>query len=306
MRNHVWRGAFSKWSFKMAHNPPRFLEHTAVPQRAGVGLKPEHARDIFDGPAFDGWFEAHAENYMGAGGPPHRFLTRIRERFPLSLHGVGLSIGSEDGLSRDHLARLAAVVLRYQPGLVSEHLAWSSHGAAHLNDLLPLPYTLRTLTRVALHIDDVQVALRRQILIENPSTYIRFQDEELAETEFLRALVRRTGCGLLLDVNNVFVSACNHGFDPIAYLDAFPMEHVREIHLAGHETHTDDPGLLIDTHSRPVSADVWALYAHAISRTGPIPTLIEWDNDVPSFADLAAEAARADRLMGVEATRHAA
>lgn len=277
-----------------------------LPARAGVGLKPEHARDILDGPSSPLWFEAHAENYMGAGGSPHRFLTLIRERHPVSLHGVGLSIGAEDGLSRRHLDRLAALVRRYEPGLVSEHLAWSSHGAAHLNDLLPLPYTLRTLTRVALHIDETQVALRRKILIENPSTYVRFQDDDIPETEFLRALVRRTGCGLLLDVNNVFVSARNHGFDPAAYLGAFPMEHVQEIHLAGHEPHADDGTLLIDTHSRAVASEVWALYERAIARSGPVPTLIEWDNDIPAFSDLASEAAKADRIMGVEAARHAA
>jgi hypothetical protein len=283
-----------------------FALNSTLPARAGVGLKPEHARDIFDGATFTGWFEAHAENYMGAGGPPHRFLTRIREHFPLSLHGVGMSIGSEDGLSREHLGRLAAVVRRYQPGLVSEHLAWSSHGGEFFNDLLPVPYTLRTLGRVALHIDEIQVALRRQILIENPSTYVRFSDDEYPETEFLRALVRRTGCGLLLDVNNVFVSARNHGFDAGAYLDAFPLEHVRQIHLAGHEPHADDPTLLIDTHSRRVNAEVWALYARAIARTGPLPTLIEWDSDLPGFDVLRSEAAKADAAMGVAETRHAA
>jgi hypothetical protein len=279
---------------------------TEIPRRAGVGLKPVHGRDILDGAAFDGWFEAHAENYMAAGGPAHRFLTRVRERYPLSLHGVGLSIGSESGLSQEHLSRLAAVVHRYQPGLVSEHLAWSTHGASYLGDLLPLPYTLRTLSRVALHVDAVQVALRRRILIENPSTYVRYSDHEFPETEFLRALARRTGCGLLLDINNVYVSAQNHGFDPAAYLDAFPLEHVGEIHLAGHEAHSGDPALLIDTHGRPVADAVWALYQRVISRMGPVPTLIEWDTDVPAFDVLRAHAARANAIMGVEEARHAA
>lgn len=277
-----------------------------IPLRAGISLKPEHAPGILEGPAIDGWFEAHAENYMGAGGAPHRFLTAIRERYPLSLHGVGLSIGSEDGLSREHLMRLAAVVRRYEPGLVSEHLAWSTHGGQYLNDLLPLPYTLRTLTRVALHVDEVQVALRRKILIENPSTYVRFKDDEFPETEFLRALVRRTGCELLLDVNNVYVSAQNHGFDAATYLDAFPLEHVGEIHLAGHVPHADDPALLIDTHDRAVADPVWALYSRVIARTGPIPTLIEWDNDIPALEILAGEAAHANQVMGVEGSRHAA
>lgn len=277
-----------------------------IPPRAGLSLKPEHARDILEGEAFSGWFEAHAENYMGAGGAPHRFLSAIRERFGLSLHGVGLSIGSEDGLSTDHLQRLVAVAKRYEPGLISEHLAWSSHGGRYLNDLLPLPYTLRTLARVAIHVDQMQVALRRKVLIENPSTYVRFQDDAYPEPEFLRALVRRTGCGLLLDINNVYVSARNHGFDALAYLDAFPMEHVGEIHLAGHDSPTDEPGLVIDTHDRPVSDPVWALYQHVIARTGPIPTLIEWDQEIPAFQTLRAEATRADRIIGVEAARHAA
>jgi uncharacterized protein len=282
------------------------FDSRTIPTRGGVSLKPEHSRDILEGCGFSGWFEAHAENYMGAGGAPHRFLSAIRERHAVSLHGVGLSIGSEDGLSRTHLQRLAAVVRRYEPGLVSEHLAWSTHGGQYLSDLLPLPYTCRTLTRVALHIDEVQVALRRKILIENPSTYVRFNDDEFPETEFLRALVRRTGCGLLLDVNNVYVSAHNHGFDAAAYLDAFPLEHVGEIHLAGHVPHADDPSLLIDTHDRVVSDAVWALYARVIARTGPIPTLIEWDSDVPTFGALSAEAVRANQVMGVEALRHAA
>jgi uncharacterized protein len=277
-----------------------------IPPRAGVSLKPEHAADIFGPSEFSGWFEAHAENYMGAGGPPRRLLTRIREQFPLSLHGVGLSIGSEGGLSASHLSRLTDVVDRYQPGLVSEHLAWSSHGTAYLNDLLPLPYTLRTLARVALHVDQVQVALRRPILIENPSTYVRFVNDEYPETEFLRALVRRTGCGLLLDINNVFVSAQNHGFDPGAYLDAFPLEYVKQIHLGGHEAHSGDASLLIDTHSRSVSDEVWALYARVIERLGPVPTLIEWDADIPTFADLAGEAAHADAIIGANEGRHAA
>lgn len=290
----------------MPHARHVSFPEVAIPHCAGVGLKPEHARDIFEGVAFQGWFEAHAENYMGAGGSPHRFLTSIRERFGLSLHGVGLSIGSEGGLSHEHLQRLAHVVRRYEPGLVSEHLAWSTHGGQYLNDLLPLSYTLRTLTRVALHIDEVQVALRRKILIENPSTYVQFQDDEYPEVEFFKALVRRTGCGILLDINNVVVSAANHGFDPIAYLDAFPLEHVGEIHLAGHVPHAEDPALLIDTHDRAVADSVWALYARVTARTGPLPTLIEWDQDVPAFGVLTAEAARANQIMGQGTARHAA
>ena len=202
--------------------------------RAGAGLKPEHQRHILEARPDIGWFEVHAENYMGAGGPPHHFLERVRTLYPLSIHGVGLSIGSAQGMVPGHLARLKSVVERYQPFIVSEHLAWSTHDGIFLNDLLPLPYTEATLSLVERHVDEAQTVLRRRILIENPSTYLRFDGEEMPETDFLRALARRSGCGLLLDVNNVVVSAANHGFDPMAYLATFPVEHVGEIHLAGH------------------------------------------------------------------------
>lgn len=284
---------------------------------AGAGLKPEHYRDILEeGPAV-GWFEVHAENYMGAGngagGPSHFFLERIRARYPLSVHGVGLSIGSADGLAPGHLARLAAVVARYEPTLVSEHLAWSTHAGVFLNDLLPLPYTEATLTLVARHVDQVQSALGRRILIENPSTYmciatdLRFEMEQMDETAFLRELARRSGCGLLLDVNNVFVSAANHGFDPASYLADFPVDHVEEIHLAGYtpiET-ADGETLLIDTHNRPVADPVWRLFQALVARIGARPTLIEWDADVPAWHRLAAEAAQADRLLRAAEAAHA-
>lgn len=277
---------------------------------AGAGLKPEHYRDILDGQSGVGWFEVHAENYMGtgngAGGPPHFFLERVRARSPVSVHGVGLSIGSAEGLAPGHLARLAAVVDRYQPVLVSEHLAWSTHAGVFLNDLLPLPYTEATLALVVGHVDQVQSALKRRILIENPSTYLRFAMEQMPETTFLRELARRSGCGLLLDVNNVFVSAANHGFDPADYLADFPVEHVEEIHLAGHASVEVAGGesLLIDTHDRPVSERVWMLYRLLLSRIGPCPTLIEWDADIPPWARLAADVARADRLLHAEEALH--
>ena len=221
---------------------------------------------------------------MGAGGAPHRRLDAIRELYPLSLHGVGLSIGSPGPLDRAHLQRLAAVAKRFEPTLVSEHLAWSTHEGAFLNDLLPLPYTDETLARVSEHIDEVQNALGRTMLLENPSTYVVFAESTWAETDFLREIARRTGCGLLLDVNNVFVSAVNHGFDPDLYLADFPLSAVGEIHLAGYADDTDDAGLplLIDAHNSPVRDAVWSLYATAIRRLGPTPTLIEWDNDVPA------------------------
>lgn len=278
---------------------------------AGAGLKPEHCRDILENRPECGWFEVHAENYMGAGngagGPPHFFLEQIRAHYPLSVHGVGLSIGSAEGLVLGHLARLAAVVERYQPVLVSEHLAWSTHAGVFLNDLLPLPYTEATLALVAQHVDQVQSALGRRILIENPSTYLRFTMEQMPETAFLRELARRSGCGLLLDVNNVFVSAANHAFDPAAYLADFPIEHVGEIHLAGHASIETGDGemLLIDTHDRPVADPVWALYQSLISRIGPRPTLIEWDADVPTWDRLAADMVRARRLLHMEKATHA-
>jgi len=270
-----------------------------IPPRAGVGLKPEHYRDILDGAPDIGWFEIHAENYMGEGGPPHAYLTAVRERYPLSLHGVGLSIGGAGPLDKGHLGRLRALIDRYQPALFSEHLAWSSHDTVYLNDLLPLPYTEETLEPVCAHIDEVQDALQRQMLLENPSTYVAFAETSMSEVEFLRQIVRRTGCGLLLDVNNVFVQATNHGFDASTYLDSFPAEHVGEIHLGGHAEDEDDNGsaLLIDDHGREVADPVWELYAQALARTGPTPTLIEWDNDVPDWPALFAEAQRADAVI---------
>lgn len=266
--------------------------------RAGAGLKPEHQRHILDARPDVGWFEVHAENYMGAGGPPHYFLERIRALYPVSLHGVGLSIGSAGGMTPGHLARLKTVAERYEPFVVSEHLAWSTHDGVFLNDLLPLPYTEATLALVVRHVEETQAALGRRVLIENPSTYLRFEGEEMEETEFLRALARRSGCGLLLDVNNVVVSAVNRGFDPQAYLDAFPVEHVGEIHLAGHAVLDDGEGpLLIDTHDRAVSREVWDLYRRLIARRGPIPALVEWDTDVPAWPILEAEVAQAETVL---------
>jgi len=270
-----------------------------IPNRAGVGLKPEHYKDILATSPQVGWFEVHAENYMGAGGAPHHYLSAIRERYPLSLHGVGLSIGSDGPLDVGHLQRLRALIDRYRPGLFSEHLAWSSHDGAYLNDLLPLPYTDATLSRVAEHVNEVQETLGVRMLLENPSTYLRFSESTLSEIDFLDGVVRRTGCGLLLDVNNVQVSAANHGFDPVAYIDAFPMEHVGEFHLAGYDAQTDEANqpLLIDTHDRPVLNDVWRLYRLAIRKAGPRPSLIEWDNDVPAWPELLAEAVKADTIL---------
>lgn len=279
--------------------PAAASDDCAIPARAGVGLKARHYRTILESEPDIGWFEVHPENYMGAGGPPHRYLSEIRERYPLSLHGVGLSIGGDRPLDEDHLGRLKALVERYRPGLFSEHLAWSTHDEGYLNDLLPLPYTRETLARVAEHVDRVQEVVGRRMLFENPSTYVRFAETEMSEVEFIAALVERTGCGLLLDVNNVYVQATNHGFDPCAYIDAFPIEHVGEIHLAGFARETDDLGepLLIDAHDREVDRIVWDLYARAMRRCGPVPTLIEWDANVPEWPVLHAEAMRAEAVM---------
>jgi hypothetical protein len=270
-----------------------------LPDAPGVGFKPCHFEAVTAAPGAVRWLEIHAENYLGDGGRPRAQLAALAERFPLSVHGVGLSIGAERGLDTDHLDRVARLVDRLRPASFSEHLAWSTHEAAFLNDLLPLPYTEATLDRVCAHVDQVQAALNRPILLENPSTYLAFAESEMAETDFLRKIADRTGCGLLLDVNNVFVSATNLGTDPRAYLAAFPMERVGEIHLGGHDAQEDEHGapLLIDSHGREVADPVWTLYAEAIAAAGPRPTLIEWDTDVPDWATLAAEAARAETIL---------
>jgi uncharacterized protein (UPF0276 family) len=271
---------------------------TSLPATTGLGFKPEHWRDIAAAPGAVRFYEFHAENYMGAGGAPHAMLSRLREDHALSLHGVGLSIGGAGPLDRDHLARLRHLIDRYDPASFSEHLAWCSHGGEWLNDLLPLPYTTGTLATVCAHIDEVQHTLGRRMLLENPATYVTFAASTWAEPEFLAEIARRTGCGLLLDVNNVFVSATNHRFDARAWLAALPLAAVGQVHLAGHETEALPSGpLLIDSHGRAVAEPVWTLYAELIARTGPLPTLIEWDTDVPAFAVLLAEARRAGAIL---------
>lgn len=261
------------------------MSFDTLPARPGLGLKPQHYAQILDETPDLGFFEVHAENYMGDGGPPHRYLSAICARYPLSLHGVGLSIGGERPLGRDHLKRLRALVERYRPASFSEHLAWSSHDEGYLNDLLPVPYTSKTLDRVIAHVDEVQQTLGCRMLLENPSTYVLFHESTIDEVDFLDAIATRTGCGLLLDVNNVMVSAVNHRLDPDTYIDRFPIHHVGELHLAGYDETVDDAGdrLLIDAHGSRVRPDVFDLYRHTIGRTGPLPTLIEWDNNVPAF-----------------------
>ncbi|TLP48388.1 MULTISPECIES: DUF692 domain-containing protein [Cohaesibacter] len=270
-----------------------------IPARAGVGLKAEHYQTILETNPDIGWFEVHPENYMGAGGPPHKYLTEIASRYPLSLHGVAASIGADQPLDQGHLDRLKALNERYMPGLFSEHLAWSSHDELFFNDLLPVPYREDSLERVVAHVDQVQTLLGRKILIENPSVYVAFESSTMSEIAFLEKLVARTGCGLLLDCNNVYVSATNQNYDPVAYLDAFPVEHVGEVHLAGFARDEDDEGeiLLIDSHDREVADVVWQLYDHALKRSGTVPTLIEWDGNIPTWDVLFAEAERAEAIL---------
>ncbi|KJZ38113.1 DUF692 domain-containing protein [Pseudomonas fluorescens] len=270
-----------------------------LPPRSGLGLKTEHFREVLGSHPDIGFFEVHAENYMVAGGPFHHFLGLIREQYPLSLHGVGLSIGAEGPLDTQHLKRLAALIERYQPHSFSEHLAWSSHGPAFLNDLLPLAYDNATLDRVCEHIDQVQSTLKRPMLLENPATYLAFERSTIDEADFIGEVIRRTSCGLLLDVNNVYVSCINHRRDPLAYLNALPLQSIGEIHLAGFAEDTDSLGdrLLIDDHGAPIDNAVWSLYQHVLERTGPIATLIERDNQLPAFSVLHAEARQADELL---------
>ncbi|KCV81582.1 hypothetical protein ATO10_11737 [Actibacterium atlanticum] len=276
--------------------PKRF---DRLPNRPGVGYKPQHFADIMQDAGPVEWFEIHAENYMGQGGRPLAQLRYLAERYAISVHGVGLSIGGEAPLDQDHLDRLKHLVGWLQPARFSEHLAWSTHDTHFLNDLLPLPYTNATLTRVCDHIDQVQNVLGREMMLENPSTYLAFAESTLQETDFLAEVARRSGCGLLLDVNNVFVSATNQNLDARAYIDAFPLAQVGEIHLGGHDEDEDETGapLLIDSHGKPVVDPVWALYDYTIQRAGARPTLIEWDNDVPDWPELAAEATRAALVL---------
>ncbi len=270
-----------------------------LPNRPGVGYKPRHYASILENPGALGWIEVHAENYMGAGGRPHAQIRHLTDRFPLSIHGVGLSIGAEGRLDADHLARLRDLCDWANPASFSEHLAWSTHESAFLNDLLPLPYTHETLTRVADNIDELQETIGRKMLLENPSSYLAFAESTWSETDFLAEVVRRTGCGLLLDVNNVFVSATNLQTSPQDYIAAFPMDHVGEIHLGGHDEDEDDHGapLLIDSHGREVADPVWALLDITLERSGPKPLLIEWDTDVPDWSVLSAELDRAGAAL---------
>jgi len=273
--------------------------HDPIPNAPGIGYKPQHLKDILADPGPVRWLEIHAENYMGDGGPQLAQLRHLREKFPISCHGVGLSIGGQGRLDPVHLARLKHLTNWLQPALFSEHLAWSSHETGFMNDLLPLPYNMATVAQVADHIDEVQTTIGRQMLLENPSLYVAFTESTMDEIGFLTEVQARTGCGLLLDVNNVFVSATNQNYSAEAYIDAFPVAHIGEVHLGGHDAQVDDHGapLLIDSHDAAVVDPVWALYARLIGRTGARPTLIEWDNDIPEWPVLLAEAARAQAVL---------
>jgi uncharacterized protein len=262
----------------------------------GIGLRAPHVTEVLATRPAIGWLEVHAENYMGEGAPLAA-LERLRADYPLSLHGVGLSLGSAEALNNRHLSRLQRLVARLAPTFVSEHLSWSIAGGLYLNHLLPLPYTEETLEVVAQHVMHTQEVLQCRLLIENPSSYLRFVHSTIPEPEFLEELVRRTGCGLLCDVNNIYVSCGNLGGDPVAYLEALPAQAVGEIHLAGHAVNdTDGRAILIDDHGAPVSDAVWALYDHALARFGPVSTLIEWDTNIPELARLCAEAHTAERF----------
>jgi uncharacterized protein len=273
---------------------------------AGTSFKHQHLESILREGSQRGFFEVHAENYMGAGGAPHRCLERIRRDHPVSLHGVCMSIGGPQPLDKTHLARFKALVERYEPALVSEHLAWSTHQSTFFNDLLPLPYAPATLDLVCDHIDQMQETIGRRILLENPSTYVSFEESSMSETDFIRAIVRRTGCDLLLDINNVFVSTTNHGYAALDYLSTFPLDRVREIHLAGHAEQTDDEGerLLIDSHDGPVADAVWRLYEIVIARSGAVPTLVEWDSNIPDWPILKSEAAAAQLILDRHSAAH--
>jgi uncharacterized protein len=270
-----------------------------IPARAGIGLRVQHHEVILVTASPPAWLEVHTENYFHAGGPAVRALERARSRYPLSLHGVGLGLGSADPIDRGHLERVREAVRRYQPGLVSEHACWGHVDGDHFNDLLPLPHTEEAVEHLAARVREVQDFLGRQILVENPGAYVSFASSQLSEGEFLAAVVERSGCGLLLDVNNAYVNASNLGLDLDAFFAALPRHAIQEIHLAGHARRSiGTRELLIDDHGSAVCDDVWALYDDALRRFGPVPTLIEWDNEVPPLATLLAEAARADQRLG--------
>jgi len=271
-----------------------FALEPGIPRAAGVGLRAPHVAHVLEALPAIPWFEVHSENYFAEGGAALRSLERVREHYPVALHGVGLALGSCTPLDREHVAKLTRLVERIEPGLVSEHLSWGRLGARHYNELLPLPYTREALELVAARVGELQDALGRRILVENIAAYVTFPESEIPEPEFLALLAQRTGCGLLLDVNNVYVNTRNHGGDAAAFIDTVPPQAVGEIHLAGFDATGE---MLVDTHAHPVGREVWALYERALARIGPRPTLLEWDTDIPAFDVLAREASMAQRRL---------
>jgi uncharacterized protein (UPF0276 family) len=281
-----------------AHGSVRGQVQGPVPARAGIGLRARHHAEIVRERPAIAWFEAHSENYFAPGGALPEILARIRSDYPLSLHGVGLGLGNTDPLDRGHLAALRRLIERYQPALVSEHLCWGAFGGRFTNDLLPMPYTEEALRHLTARVRETQETLGREILIENVSSYLEFRSSEITEWDFMAALASEAGCGILLDVNNIYVSAMNHGFDPVRYLNAIPRRAVKEMHLAGHSINrVGDREIRIDTHGAHVCDGVWELYRLAVGRFGAIPTLIEWDTDIPELHVLQSEAARADAIL---------
>jgi uncharacterized protein len=282
----------------MVHVQHRFLTKPTIPVVAGIGLRSQHYKDVLETKPKIGWFEVHGENYFGKGGAPLHYLEKIREDYPISLHGVGMSLGSMDALDVQHLARLKELMARIEPGLVSEHLSWSSFGGDFFNDLAPLPYTEETLTYFADRVSQAQEALGTWILVENPSSYLEYEQSTYQELDFLNELARKTGCGILLDVNNVYVSCQNHGWNADDYLQGIAADRVGEIHLAGHTVNkVSGRDVLIDTHNQPVCAEVWALYQRALQLVGAKPTLIEWDTDIPALLVLVDEAWQASNYL---------
>ena len=274
------------------------FSHQSIPATAGIGLRGEHYETICENKPRCGWFEVHTENYFGNGGIPHHYLHLIRQHYPISFHGVGLSLGSVDPINKLHLTRIKQLIAEYQPGLISEHLSWSSFNGIFTNDLLPFPLNRESFDHFKDHVNLTQDFLGSRILIENPSTYVQFTNDELAETTFLNDLAEQTGCGLLLDVNNVYVCATNHNFSASKYISEINPKYVQEIHLAGHtKNEFSDGSILIDTHNALVDPNVWNLYKEAIQHIGEIPTLIEWDTDLPDFHILENEAATAQAIM---------
>ena len=272
----------------------RGVPQAAIPARAGIGLRSVHHDALLAERPAVAFIEVHTENYFHEGGVAVRALLRARTNYPLSLHGVGLGLGSADGVDREHLARVKHAIARFEPALVSEHACWGQVDGEFFNDLLPLPYTEEAVELLARHVSEAQDFLGRQLLIENVSAYVAFEHSRLAEWDFLAAVVARSGCALLLDVNNVFVSAQNLGIDPLAFIDSLPAGSVREIHVAGHAR---NGAVLVDDHGSQVCEAVWELYRRAIARFGALPTLVEWDNNIPSLATLVAEAQRADGIL---------